>query len=70
MLTLHLDLVKKFLSTVNKIAPLKDYRMKNNTHDWFDDEVAEVIKLRGKNLKHFKSTKLQIDDELYKESLQ
>ena len=43
MLTLHLDLVKKFLSTVNKIAPLKDYRMKNNTHDWFDDEVAEAV---------------------------
>ena len=44
--------------------------MKNNTHDWFDDEVAEAIKLRGKSLKHFKLTKLQIDDELYKESLQ
>ena len=44
--------------------------MKNNTHDWFDDEVAEAIKLKEKSLKHFKSTKLQIDDELYKESLQ
>ena len=65
-----MDLVKKILSAVNKIAPLKDYRMKNNTHDWFDDEVAEAIKLREKSLKHFKSTKLQIDDELYKESLQ
>ena len=62
--------MKKILSVVNKIAPLKDYRLKNNTHDWFDDEFAEAIKLRRKSLTHFKSTKLQIDDELYKESLQ
>ena len=55
----YLDLVQKILSSVNKIAPFKDR---------FDDEVAEAIKLREKRLKHFKSTKLHIDEELYKES--
>ena len=56
-----LDLVKKILRVVNKIAPFKDLRIKNNTQDWLDDEVTEAIKLREKRLKYFKSTKLHID---------
>ena len=53
---------------VNKIASFKDLRIKNNTQDWFDDEVAKAIKLRKKCLKQFKSTKLHIDEDLYKEA--
>ena len=63
----YLDLVEKILSVVDKIAPFKDRRIKNNTQDWFDDEVAKAIKLREKRLKQFKSTKLHIDEDLYKE---
>ena len=64
----YLDLVEKMLSVVNKIAPFKDLRIKNNTQDWFDDEIAEAIQLREKRLKNFKSTKLHTDEKLYKES--
>ena len=64
----YLDLVEKILSVVDKIAPFKDLRIKNNTQDWFDGEVAEAIKLRERRLKIFKSTKLHIDEELCKES--
>ena len=39
--------------------------MKNNTQDWFDDEVYEAIKLREKRLKLFKTTKFHIHEELY-----
>ena len=46
----------------------KDLRIKKNIQDWFDDKVAEAIKLREKHLKNFKPTKLHIDQELYKES--
>ena len=53
---------------VDKIAPFKDLRVKNNTRDWFDDEITESIQLREKRLKHFKSTKLCVDEELYKEA--
>ena len=56
------------MSVANKFAPFKDLRIKNNTQDWFDDKVAEAIKLREKRLKHFKSTKLHIDEELDTES--
>ena len=60
--------MEKILSVVDKIAPFKDLRIKNNTQDWFDDEVAKAIKLREKRLKQFKSTKLHIDEDLYKEA--
>ena len=53
----YLDLVEKTLSVVNKIAPFKDLRIKNNTQDWFDDDVAEATKIREKRLKIFKPTK-------------
>ena len=64
----YLDLVEIILSVVDKTAPFKDLRVKNNTRDWFDDEVNEAIQLREKRLKHFKSTKLCIDEEFYKEA--
>ena len=47
---------------VDKIAPFKDLRFKKNTQDWFDYEVAKAMKFREKRLKHFKSTKLHIDE--------
>ena len=62
------DLVEKILSVVDKIAPFKVLRVKNSTQEWFDSEVAEAIDLRDKRLKHFKSTKLHVDEELYKEA--
>ena len=36
----YLDLVEKILSVVDKIAPFRDLRVKNNTQNWFDDEVT------------------------------
>ena len=59
----YLNLVEKILSVVDKVAPFKD-----NTQEWFDDKVSKAIKLRGKRLKQFKSTKLHIDEYLYKET--
>ena len=50
--------MEKILSMVDKTAPSKDPRIKNNTQDWFDDEVAMSIKLWEKHLQQFKSTKI------------
>ena len=60
----HLDLVEKILSVVDKNAPFKDLRIKNNTQHWFDDKVAKAITLTEKRFKQFKSIKLHIDEEL------
>ena len=53
----YLDLVEKLLSVADNIAPFKDLRIKSVTQNWFDDEVAETIKLREKSFKHLKSKK-------------
>ena len=61
--------MEKIFNVVDKIAPFKDLRIKNNTQDWFDDKVAKAIKIeREKRLKQFKSTKLYIDEDLHKEA--
>ena len=52
-----------YLDPVEKVL-----RIKNNTQEWFDDEVAKAIKLMENRLKQFKSTKLHIDEDLYKEA--
>ena len=64
----YLDLVEKILCVVDKIAPFKTLRIKNNTQDWFHDKVAQAIKIREKRLKQFKSTKLHTDEDLHKEA--
>ena len=58
------DLVEKTTTVTDKVAPYKEVRIKNNAQDWFDDEVAEAIKLREKCLMRFKLTKLHIDEDL------
>ena len=56
----YLDLVEKILSMVNKIAPFKVLKIKNNTQDWFHDEVAKAIKLTEKRLNPY--IKLPMED--------
>ena len=52
---------------VNKIAPSKEIRIKNNTQEWFDREIAELIHAREKKLfLKFRKSKLHIDEESYK----
>ena len=61
------DLVEKITTVIDKVAPYKEVRIKNNTEDWFDDEIAEAIKFREKCLIRFKLTKLHTGEDLYKE---
>ena len=42
------DLTKKISDTIDNVAPIKTPIIKNNSQDWFDSEIAEVIKLRVK----------------------
>ena len=50
---------------INKVAPIKERRIKNNSQEWFDGEVFKAIKNRGKLLKQFKRSGLHINKELY-----
>ena len=44
----YTDFLNKLIKVVNEIAPSKEIRIKNNTQEWFDREIAELIHAREK----------------------
>ena len=40
------DLLNKISDTLDRVAPIKEIRIRNNTQEWFDNEIAEAIKIR------------------------
>ena len=62
----YTDFLNKLMKIFNKIAPNKEIRIKNNTQDWFDREIAKLIYAREKLFLKFKKLKLHIDEENYK----
>ena len=59
------DLLNKISDTMDSVAPIKEIRIKNNIQEWFDNEIAEAIKIREKYFKKFKKSSLQIDYTFY-----
>ena len=55
-------------SIIDKIAPLKEIRIRNNTEEWMDEEFLEGIRIRDKLLSKFKRTKSHIDHVNFKKS--
>ena len=62
------DLLNKISNTIDRVAPIKEIRIKNNTQEWFDNEIAEVIKIREKYFKKFKKSNLRIDYDFHIEA--
>ena len=50
------DFIQRITSVVNKIAPFKEIRIKNYSHDWFDGDILDKVILREKRLKKFKAS--------------
>ena len=61
MNVVYSDLLRKISDTIDSVAPIKEIRIKNNTQEWFDNEIAEAIKIREKYFKKLKKLNLQID---------
>ena len=59
------NFIQKIINAIDKIAPSKERRVKQNSQEWFDGEIADKIKNRDKLLKKFKKSKLQIDKDIY-----
>ena len=53
------------MSVIAKVAPIKERRVKQNSQEWFDGEIADEIKNRDKLFKKFKKSKLHIDKDIY-----
>ena len=62
------DFSNKFINTINKVAPLKEVRIKNSTQDWFNKEIYNAITVREKNFNNFKISKSVLNEEIYKNS--
>ena len=56
------------IEVVNYIALFKTARIKITSNEWFDREIAEKLSIRDKLFKKFKSSRLNIDWEIYKEA--
>ena len=54
------------IEVVHNIAPLKTARIKNTSNEWFDREIAEKLSKKDKIFKKFKSSRLNIDWEIYR----
>ena len=54
------------MKVINKIAPRKKIRIVNNNQDWFDREVADLIHVQEKLFLKFKTSKIHINEEIYK----
>ena len=59
------DFIQKIMNVIDKVAPLKERRVKQNSQEWFDGEIADEIKNRDKLFRKFKKSKLQIDKDNY-----
>ena len=62
----YTDFLNKLMKIVNEIAPSKEIKIKINTQEWFDQEIAELIHAREKLFLKFKKSKFHIDEENYK----
>ena len=60
------DFIGKVSLTIDKIAPVKEIRIKNSSKDWFDEEILEEIEKRDKFLAKFKKSKQPSDSQNYK----
>ena len=45
------------MKVINEIVRTKEIKMKNNTQDWFDREVGDLIQAREKLFLQFKKSK-------------
>ena len=62
------NFIQCITSLIKQIAPFKEIRIKNCFRDCFHGEILDKIILRDKYLKKFKASRLNIDEQLYKEA--
>ena len=53
------------MCAIGKVTPIKEKRVKQNSQEWFDGEIANEIKKRDEIFKKFKKSRLHIDKDIY-----
>ena len=59
------DFIQKIMEVIDKVALIKERRIKQNSQEWFDWGFADETKIRDKLFKKFKKSKLHIDKDIY-----
>ena len=59
------DFIQKIMSVIDKVATKKERRIKQNSQEWFNEEIADEIKNLDKLFKKFKKSKLTADKDVY-----
>ena len=54
------------MEVIDKVAPVKNKRIKRNYQEWFDSEISEKLIIRDKLFKKYKKSRLHVDKEVYK----
>ena len=62
------DFIGKLTTIIDKVAPVREMRIKANSQEWSDEEIHEHIALRDKMLAKFKKSRKQCDDQNYKKA--
>ena len=57
------EFLNKLMKVINDTAPRMEIRIKNNTQEWFDREIAKLIYAREKLFLKLKKSKLHIHEE-------
>ena len=60
------EFIGKVSSTTDKIATIKEIRIKNSSKDWFDEEILEQIEKRDKLFSKSEKSKQPSDSQNYK----
>ena len=59
------DFIQEIMNLIDKLAPIKEMWVKQNSQEWFDGEIANEIKNCDKLFKKFKKSKLHIAKDIY-----
>ena len=62
------DFIQETINVIDKVGPIKERRVKRNSQEWFDGEIADRIKNRDRLFETFKIAKLHIGKDIYKAS--
>ena len=61
------NFIQKLMEVIDKVAPVKNKRIKRNSQEWFDREIPEKLIIWDKRFKIYKKkTRLHVYREIYK----
>ena len=60
------NFIQKLMEVIDKVAPIKNKRIKRNSQEWFDSVISEKLIIWDKLFQKYEKNKLQVDNEIYK----